>query len=106
MTPITQLLSTQAVVPGLVYDPDATIKAEFGRLIHAAIINRSFCDRLLANPLVSIEGGYCGESFQFPTALKQGISSIQAGTLEEFSTQMMRVVESPCLAELPVLQYR
>ena len=106
MTPITQLLSTQAVVPGLVYDPNATIKAEFGRLIHAAIINRSFCDRLLANPIVSIDGGYCGESFQFPHTVKQSIALIQADTLEEFSTQMLQVVESPCLAELPVLQYQ
>ncbi len=106
MTPITQFLATESVVQGVVYDPNATVKAEFGRLIHAAIINRTFRDNLLANPARSIENGYCGESFQFPHELKERITLIQAGTLEEFSTQMLQVVDAPCLAEIPVLQYQ
>ncbi len=106
MTPITQFLSTESVVQGVVYDPNATVKAEFGRLIHAAIINRTFRENLLANPVRSIENGYCGESFQFPREFKERITLIKAGSLEEFSNQMLQVVDAPSLAEIPVLQYQ
>lgn len=106
MTPITQALSTQPVFAGVVYDPNATVKAEFGRLIHAAIINRTFRENLLSNPVRSIDNGYCGETFHFPVELKERISTIQANSLEEFSSQLLQVVESPTLTKLPVLQYQ
>jgi len=106
MTPITQSLSTQPVFAGVVYDPNASVKAEFGRLIHAAIINRSFRESLLSNPERSIDNGYCGETFHFPVELKERISSIRVSSLEEFSAQVLQVVDAPCLTKLPVMQYQ
>jgi hypothetical protein len=88
------------------YDPDACIKGEFGRLIHAAIISARFRESLLKNPVCAIEDGYLGESFQFSNELKDRIKLIQAGTLEEFSSQVLRVVNTQNIKEVAVLQYQ
>jgi len=90
MTPIAHsLISTHHVSPAI-YDPDAGVKAEFSRLIHAALISRSFCQRLLDNPLQAIESGYYGECFSFSPELKERIQLIRADTLESFSLQLTR----------------
>jgi hypothetical protein len=74
-------------------DPDAIVRQECGRLIHAAIINRRFRDTLLSNPVKSIEDGYFGEKFAFTREEKQRIKHIHASTLADFSSQLMQVIE-------------
>lgn len=106
MTPTTYSLTSAPVFHPVFYDPEAAVKAEFGRLIHAAIINPNFRKMLLSNPKLSIETGYCGESFHFPAEMKNKITHIQAGTLEEFSTQLLEVVTSPNIPELAVVNYQ
>jgi hypothetical protein len=86
-------------VQSTVYDPETAIKTEFSRLIHAAIINRTFCQRLLDNPLRTIESGYCGESFHFSPELKERIQLIHATTLESFSAQLLHSLSPAPLPE-------
>jgi len=85
-------------------DPDEAIKVEFSRLIHAAVINKRFCIDLLNNPERCIETGYCGERFHFPNDLKNRIKLIRAQSLEEFSNQVIKIInKSPVTETLPVL---
>jgi hypothetical protein len=105
MTPIPVFSFSSPVPATCKYDPDAAIKAEFGRLIHAAIISSRFREALLKNPVCTIENGYMGESFQFSSEVKDRIKMIQAGSLEEFSSQVLRVVNTQNISEMAVLQY-
>jgi hypothetical protein len=87
------------------YDPDAIVKKEFGRIIHAAIINSRFRETLLKNPVFAIENGYLGECFQLSSELKERIQLIQAGTLEEFSSQILSISNPSKIQEMAMLQY-
>lgn len=86
-------------------DPQSDIYDEFGRLIHAAVINRGFCEMLLSNPIQSIERGYKGETFLFNKEIKDRIKSIRAASLEEFSTELLRIASSPAIREAAIVQY-
>lgn len=76
-------------------DPNEFARMECGRLIHAAVINKRFMDMLLANPVKSIELGYCGEKFVFTQEEKQRIKHIHAKNLADFSNQLLQAVEYP-----------
>jgi hypothetical protein len=97
--------STIPDVTTTVYDPQSATKAELGRLIHAAIINKHFCQRLLKNPLMSIEDGYCGESFHFPPAFKESLRLVRAETIESFCNQVLQIIKSQSVAEKALLFY-
>ena len=105
MTLLTQ--SSYRTVTGspVVFDPQAAVKAEFGRLMHAAIINRTFRQKLLADPSRSIEDGYCGEKFHFPPELKERIQLIRAESLECLSLQIMQIIDSPYISEKVILHF-
>ncbi len=68
-------------------------RMECSRLIHAALISRRFRDLLLANPIKSIEDGYCGEKFSFTREEKQRIKHIHASSLADLSNQLLQAVE-------------
>lgn len=103
MTPIPSLLIEAPPVSPPTIDPLASTKAEIGRLMHAAIISPRFCRQLLADPVAAIEAGYTGESFHFPGEVKDQIRQIKAGSLEDFASQVLKVVEVPSLSEMVVL---
>lgn len=84
----------------------ASMQAELGRLIHAALINTRFRQSLLANPISTIEGGYLGEKFHFPRGVMDKMRHIRATNLEDFSSRMLQFVETPSSAEMAVLHYR
>lgn len=73
---------------------------EIGKILQAAVINRSFRDDLLQNPLHSIESGYFGESFHLPDELLKRISCIRSNTLENFSEEILRIVDGISITEL------
>lgn len=89
-----QLFSNPAKISA-VQEPYSEVQAEFGRLIHAAIINKRFRDSLLSNPKQSIETGFCGEKFSFPCEIKDSIEQIHAVSLEDFAKQLINVTRSP-----------
>ena len=79
------------------------LNAEFGRLLHAAVINKGFREKLLMNPISCIDAGYCGESFHFPSEMKNRIKQIKARTLEEFSGHVIKLINMPTVPEMATL---
>jgi hypothetical protein len=88
-----------------VLDPQLAVNMEFGRLVHAAIINRRFRESLLSNPARVVDDGYCGESFHFSSDVKERIGKIRACSLEDFSSQLMRITTSTVIREVAIAQY-
>jgi hypothetical protein len=106
MNPLTQMNTKSSFGSTASFDPQAGVKAELGRLIHAAIINQRFRQKLLTNPVNSIEDGYCGEKFHFPTEFKERLQSIKAESIESFSLQLMQILNAPRISEKAVLNFQ
>ncbi len=79
---------------------DDEIKAEFGRLMHAAVINKHFRERLLENPIDCIEAGYCGEYFNFPFEIINSLKQINVKSLEEFANHIIKLINLPARKEI------
>jgi len=67
------------------------IQQEISRLLTAAAINGSFRQALLNNPGEAITSGFGGEVFNFSADAVQRLSSIRAGSLAEFASQMISI---------------
>lgn len=100
MIPLTQVnkITTDSKPVTKVYNEE--IKAEFGRLMHAAVINKHFCDRLLENPIDCIEAGYCGEYFNFPFEIVNSLRQINVKSLEEFANHIIKLINIPVRKEV------
>ena len=61
---------------------------ELSRLLTAAVINREFCNLLLANPALAVATGYNGQSFQLASEEEELILSIHATSLADFAAQL------------------
>lgn len=59
------------------------------RLLTAAVINPKFCCLLLTDPMSAIQAGYAGEIFELTAEEIEQICLIKAGSLQEFSTQLL-----------------
>lgn len=92
-------------IPAQHNDPLAATKAEFGRLVHAAIISPRFRNQLLTSPLTTIDKGYLGESFQFSGKVREQLRDIQAVSLEEFASRVLEITETPSIVEMVVPHY-
>jgi hypothetical protein len=60
------------------------------RLLTAAVVNPEFRNLLLTNPPIALSSGYNGETFDFTLDAQALILSIQANSLEEFATQLVK----------------
>ncbi len=78
----------------------SSLLEEFSKVIHAAVINKDFRDSLLANPMSSIEAGYFGEAFHLPDHLLGRISFLKCSTLEQFSGEVVRIIDGIQILEL------
>lgn len=99
MIPLTQLTQISPESKPVTRDHHEDVKAEFGRLMHAAVINKHFRDRLLDNPIDCIEAGYCGEYFNFPREIINSLKQINARSLEEFANYVLKIVNLPARKE-------
>lgn len=63
---------------------------EISRLLTAAVINRRFCQMLLANPAKALANGYNGEAFWLEAAVRERVLAIQAQDLADFAAQLMK----------------
>lgn len=61
---------------------------EISRILSAAVINRNFCELLLANPGKAIANGYRGQPFHLPRDERARLASIHASSLAEFAAQL------------------
>jgi predicted Zn-ribbon and HTH transcriptional regulator len=100
MIPLAQINQISTIQQPVKKQQNEDVKAEFGRLIHAAVINKRFRENLLTNPLNCIDAGYCGESFNFPNDFKNRIRKINARSLEEFSSQVINLFNVPTVSEM------
>jgi hypothetical protein len=80
--------------------PFSILQAECSRVLHAAVVNRRFQQRLLSDPVRSIEEGYCGETFHFTREEKEQLRSIRATSLEEFASTLMHTLNTTRVPEL------
>ena len=64
------------------------IQNEFSRLLTAAVINGSFRQALLSNPVEAISSGFGGEAFNLSSDVVQRLSTIRADSLAEFASQL------------------
>lgn len=58
------------------------------RLLTAAVVNREFCNLLLANPAMAVATGYNGEPFDLAAEEQELIFSIRATSLTDFAEQI------------------
>ena len=72
---------------------DGHVAAVINRLLTAAVINRTFRQRLLKNPRAAISDGYHDERFAFSASEIGAIGSIQATTLPEFSRLLSELMQ-------------
>ncbi len=56
----------------------------------AAVVNRQFCDLLLANPAKAMAAGYNGEAFHLASEEQQLVLSIRATSLADFARQLTK----------------
>lgn len=54
----------------------------------AAVINRQFCEMLLADPAMAVASGYSGEVFHLASEDQELILSIRAESLADFAKQL------------------
>lgn len=59
------------------------------RLLTAAVISPKFCCLLLTDSMSAIQMGYAGEMFELTAEEIEQICLIKAGSLQEFSTQLL-----------------
>ena len=57
-------------------------------MLTAAVINREFCNLLLADPAVAMATGYNGQPFRLDTDEENLILSIRATSLADFAKQL------------------
>lgn len=69
---------------------DLSLGRELSRLLTAAVVNRDFCNLLLANPAMALATGYNGEPFDLAADEQELIFSIRATTLADFATQLTK----------------
>jgi hypothetical protein len=82
------------------YDNSDDLMCEIGKVLQAAVINKSFREKLLSNPMQSIEAGYFGEAFHLPAELLNNISLIKSSSLEHFSQAVLLMVNSIKISEM------
>lgn len=82
---------TQWVYAGASHAPsDLTLGKELSRLLTAAVVNREFCNLLLANPEMAVTIGYNGEPFDLAAEEQELIVSINATSLADFAKQLTK----------------
>jgi hypothetical protein len=63
---------------------------EISRILTAAVINTRFRQMLLSNPAGAIAMGFGGEAFHLGNETRQYLASIQATSLADFASQLVR----------------
>lgn len=96
MSVLNQVDHFEPTSPKMYLDVHEPVLMECSRLIHAAVISKRFLSTLLANPIKTIEDGYCGEKFSFTREEKHHINQIRANSLSEFSNLLIQAVKQPC----------
>ena len=65
--------------------------SEYSRILSAAVINNSFRQMLLKDPIKAVCGGYSGEKFNLNSEAKNRLASIRAASLADFAAQLSQI---------------
>jgi hypothetical protein len=68
-----------------------TSSSEYSRILSAAVINSSFRELLLSDPVKAISNGYSGEQFELDREDKNRLATIHATSLAEFAAQLSQI---------------
>ena len=68
---------------------------ELNRLLSAAVISKSFCNMLLANPEIALTTGYQGETFNLSDADRNWLFSIRPANLVDLAANMVTYQQEP-----------
>jgi hypothetical protein len=63
---------------------------EMSRLLSAALVDRRFCDLLLARPDLALADGYNGESFHLSFKARQFILTTKSNSLVDLADRWVR----------------
>jgi len=80
------------------YNPPITLisrnlsdgRLELSRLLAAAVVNPQFCQLLLDDPELALDGGFQGEDFLFTEEERELILSIRAASLADLANQLSK----------------
>ena len=64
---------------------------EYSRILSAAVINSSFRQMLLKDPVKAVCGRYSGEKFNLNNDDKSRLASIRAASLADFAAQLSNI---------------
>ena len=67
------------------------IHPEYSRILSAAVINKSFRENLLKDPVRAIAKGFNGESFHLTDDEKERLVSLKGLSLPEFALHISRL---------------
>jgi hypothetical protein len=83
------LTTTELQCPvSMMVSPSLEDHHELSRLLAAATVSPSFCDRLLVDPKLAMENGYQGETFLLTDAERYLLLYIHADSLVELARQI------------------
>jgi hypothetical protein len=69
--------------------PISPVSGGLNALLSAAVVNKHFCALLLTNATLALAAGYAGQAFDLTPEERQLVLTIQAGSLVEFSRQLI-----------------
>jgi len=84
-------------MPNLETPPKSRL--EFGRLISAAVVNKSFRKQLIDDPIKAVESGYYGQAFFFTAEEKTILASIKAIDLQDFAATLLKIQNQKPISE-------
>ena len=61
---------------------------EISRILTAAVVNKQFREKLLADPQDAISNGYGGETFSLEKEERNHLKNIHASSLAEFAAKL------------------
>ena len=93
-----EAVSFNAVQTGL-FNAVSTNPKAISKLLSAAIVDRSFQKVLLTRPEEAMANGYNGEIFNLTEDDQAMIMTIQATSIKDFATQLVRLRENNCSGE-------
>lgn len=73
--------------------PPASLSKNLNRLLSAAVVSPQFRGLLLSDPVTALAAGYNGENFQLTPAEYAAVTSLRVGTIREFATQLLHLLQ-------------
>lgn len=91
---MTMLILDAHPAPSLDHRKSSAERSGLHRLFSAAIVNRQFREKLLAEPEKAVAGGYLGQTFALSEQEKTIISNVRASDLTDFAQKVNQALKT------------